>query len=86
MVRPTEAEMQVFEAARLVLHSRGATCSLPSRADTLSMLAAAVCHAAARRGYLRWQVHCRAAPEAWEREHAPGYLQNLVGPWVRPPG
>lgn len=85
-VRLTEAEANVFEAARRALHSRGVLRSLPSQADTLGVLAAAVCHAAGQGGYSDWRLYCRAAFVAWEREHSPGHLQRLVGPWVHPSG
>jgi len=87
-VRLTAEELALFEAARVALHSRGALRRQPSQADTLVMLAAAVCRAASQAGALHWCVRCGEALAAWERDKTPGYLDRLVGhaAWAKPSG
>ena len=83
-VRLTQAELDVVETARQALHSRGALRHLPSWADTLSILAAALCQLASQ-GYTERAARCRAALSAWEQEHGPRQLQRVLGSWLAPP-
>lgn len=78
-VRLTAEELALFEAARMALHSRGALRRLPSQADTLVMMAAAVCRSASKAGALHWCIRCGQALAAWESDKTPGHLERLVG-------
>lgn len=84
-VQLTQAELDVFETARRALHSRGAVRQLPSQADTVSILAAALCYRAGHGGHVGCAPQCRTALAAWEREKGAYRLQRVLGGWLAPP-
>ena len=84
-VRLTQTEWELFEEARRAIHARGVVRPYPSQADTLSLLAGALCYRAGQGGHIGRAPHCRAALAAWERECFPHYLQMMLGAWLGPP-
>lgn len=82
-LRLTPTELEVFEAVRWALLCRGALRSVPSRADTVSLLAADLCYRVAQGGASPRVLRCREARAAWEREYnSPDRLRRLLGSWL----
>ena len=83
-VRLSQTEWELFEEARRAIHARGVIRGSPTKADTIGLLAAALCYRAGQGGYVGRAPHCRAALAAWERERFPHYLQMMLGGWLGP--
>ncbi len=68
--RLTEEQWNLFQAAREAPHFHGPWRRQPTVAETLTVLAASICHEADQGGHNDWHLRCQAAPVAWER-HCP---------------